>query len=58
MQHSYIDSSNGEFKHPIFGKCGAPMWLARIEPDTPDHDKRTFDCHACGNTIIEIAKYR
>ena len=23
------------------------MWLARIEPDEPDRDKRTFECPAC-----------
>jgi hypothetical protein len=58
MQHSYIDSSNHEFKHPICAKCGAPMWLARIEPYEPDHDQRTFECQACSNIIIEIVKYR
>jgi len=26
------------------------MWLARIEPDAPNHDKRTFECHARGDT--------
>jgi hypothetical protein len=34
------------------------MWLARIEPDHPDHDKRTFECVACGETITAIVKYR
>jgi len=38
--------------------CGAPMWIARIEPDIPDHDKRTFECRACANIKTEILKYR
>ena len=29
---------------PICPKCGATMWLARIEPDEPGHDSRTFEC--------------
>ena len=43
MQHSYIDSSNHEFKHPICAKCGTPMWLTGIEPYEPDYDQRTFE---------------
>jgi DNA-directed RNA polymerase subunit RPC12/RpoP len=58
MQHSYVASSNHEFKHSICAKCGAPMWLTRIEPYEPDHDQRMFECQACSNTIIEIVKYR
>ena len=30
------------------------MWLARIEPDRPDHDKRTFECQACGKITSEV----
>jgi hypothetical protein len=26
---------------PTCPKCGATMWLERIEPDGPGHDKRT-----------------
>jgi hypothetical protein len=58
MQHSYVESSLHEFKHPDCPKCGAPMWLARIEPYEPDHDQRTFECQACSNITTEIVKYR
>jgi hypothetical protein len=34
------------------------MWLARVEPDEPGHDKRTFECPACETIISEIVKYR
>lgn len=32
---------------------GAQMWLAHIEPDKPDHDRRTFECPECENVLIE-----
>lgn len=43
---------------PICPKCGATMWLARIEPDEPGHDKRTFECPHCEMAVSEIVKYR
>ena len=44
--------------HPTCAKCGAPMWLARIEPDEPGSEKRTFECQACQNDAIEVVKFR
>lgn len=38
--------------------CGAPMWLASIEPDKPDHDKRIFECPRCQEELVEVVKYR
>ena len=58
MQHSSVESSLHNFEHPKCSACGAPMWLARIEPDRPDHDKRTFECQACGKITSEVVKYR
>jgi DNA-directed RNA polymerase subunit RPC12/RpoP len=58
MQHSYTQQLRQEIKHPVCGKCGAPMWLTRIEPYDRDHDQRTFECQACSNSKIEIVKYR
>jgi len=58
MQHSYIEQSRQEIEHPDCAKCGASMWLTRIEPYEPNHDKRTFECQACGNSKTEIVKYR
>jgi hypothetical protein len=34
------------------------MWLSRIEPDEPGHDKRTFECPSCEKVVSEIVKYR
>jgi hypothetical protein len=58
MQHSWIEWSSQEIGHPDCAKCGAPMWLTRIGPDEPDHDRRTFECQACGNSKFEIVKFR
>ena len=58
MQHSYIQQSYQEIEHPDCAKCGAPMWLMRIERYEPDHDQRTFECQACGASTTEIVKYR
>jgi hypothetical protein len=38
--------------------CGTRMLLVRIEPDEPDHDKRTFECAKCGNEHSEIVKFK
>jgi hypothetical protein len=34
------------------------MWLARIEPDKPDHDRRIFECPSCEKVVSEVVKYR
>jgi len=34
------------------------MWLTHLESDKPDHDKRTFECKACGASVTEIVKYK
>jgi len=31
------------------------MWLVCIESNKPDHDKRTFECKACGVTKTELS---
>lgn len=43
---------------PNCKKCGTPMFLVRIEPDDPGHDKRTFECPRCDDIVSEIVKYR
>jgi hypothetical protein len=44
--------------HPECPECGGEMWLARIEPDRPDHDRRTFECQTCLKVVIKIVKYQ
>ena len=43
---------------PFCEFCKSQMWLACIEPDEADHDKRTFECPACPNVTVRIVKYR
>ena len=32
---------------PICSNCGWTMWIARIAPHIPGHDKHTFKCSRC-----------
>jgi transcription elongation factor Elf1 len=32
--------------------------LACIEPEKPDHDRRTFECPQCEHVIVEVVKYK
>ena len=43
---------------PPCSKCGTQVLLALIEPDKPDHDKRTFECSICGHSESFVVKYR
>ena len=58
MQRSSIQQSSQEIERLECTNCGEPMWLTHIEPDEPDHDRRTFECLACGNSKTEIVKFR
>jgi hypothetical protein len=39
---------------PVCFKCGAPMWLIRIEPEESGCARRTFECPRCQNQVTEI----
>jgi len=58
MREFHYDSVKIEILRPACKRCGAQMLLTRIEPDKPDHDRRTFECEACGGEQVEIVKYR
>jgi ribosomal protein S27E len=34
--------------------CGAQMWLARVYPEKPGCDQRTFECPDCKHEATEI----
>ncbi len=38
---------------PVCSKCGAPLWLTRIQPDKPGHARRTLECPRCQNQVSE-----
>ena len=54
----FIPRKKRVIEHPECGACGTPMWLARIEPDKPDHDRRTFECPRCRSEMTEVVKFR
>ena len=60
MQHSQINSNpeTKEIGPPRCDSCAVPMWLVQIEPDKPDHDRRTYECPVCDNIATEVVKYR
>jgi predicted RNA-binding Zn-ribbon protein involved in translation (DUF1610 family) len=41
---------------PDCPKCGTVMLLARIMPDIPGHDLRTFECPMCDHSESIVAK--
>ena len=42
---------------PTCPKCGASMWLVRVERDVPGHDNRFFECPRCEHVRSETVKY-
>jgi predicted RNA-binding Zn-ribbon protein involved in translation (DUF1610 family) len=40
-------NSSRAIVRPECPKCGTQMMLARIEPDAPGEDRRTFECPMC-----------
>jgi len=58
MRQSQSISHSQDIVHPTCPKCGAPMWLTRLEPDGPDSEQRTFECQACQNEAIDVVKCR
>ena len=43
---------------PRCESCGQSTWLVAIEPDSPDHDKRTFECPRCQEVVVKVVKYK
>jgi DNA-directed RNA polymerase subunit RPC12/RpoP len=43
---------------PVCSKCGAPLWLTRIEPDKPSFARRTFECPRCQSRISEVVELK
>jgi hypothetical protein len=37
--------------------CAKQMALVCIEPDRPDHDRRTFDCVSCGYSETVVVRH-
>jgi transposase-like protein len=43
---------------PACPRCGARMMLARIEPDSPGHERRTFECPSCEREEATVVAFR
>jgi len=43
MQQSQTTPASISTERPDCANCGMRMFLARIEPDKPDYDRRTFE---------------
>jgi hypothetical protein len=43
---------------PLCSKCGAPMWLARIQPDKPGCAPRTFECRAAKTRLVKSSNWK
>jgi len=57
ISHEIPDAPDG-FHRSGCPQCGGLMSLTLIEPDKPDHDRRTFECRECQSELVEIVKYR
>jgi hypothetical protein len=42
---------------PTCANCGTLMWLARIAPDKPGFDSRTFECPVCNESQTLVVRY-
>jgi hypothetical protein len=45
-----------EYTRPDCPQCVAQTYLARIEPEKPGHDLRTFECPRCQHTERAVVK--
>jgi hypothetical protein len=45
-------------RRPSSEICDAQMWLVSIEPNKPDHDRRTFECPRRQHEVVEVVKYK
>ena len=43
---------------PDCPQCSAQMYLARIEPEKPGHDLRTFECPRCQHVETAVVKFK
>jgi hypothetical protein len=57
-QHQVVSSHTETIDRPLCIVCGAQLWLACVEADGPNHDKRTFECPVCETHEIEFVKFK
>jgi hypothetical protein len=57
-QQKTVPSYTVIIDRPLCIVCGAQMWLACVEADGPNNDKRTFECPVCATHEIEFVKFK
>jgi hypothetical protein len=55
-QFEYTPKDPNIYDRPRCPKCTTQMYLVRIEPDQPGHDKRTFKCPECDHSESVVVK--
>ncbi len=58
MSFDAITASSGSALRPPCPRCGAQMSLARIEPEKPGHNLKTFECPQCEHSETVVVEYR
>ena len=43
---------------PICPICRTAMMIVRIEPEKPDHDRRTYECSRCDHSEDMVVKFK
>jgi len=43
---------------PICPICQSGMMLTRIEPEKPDHDRRSYECQKCDHSESVVVKFK
>lgn len=44
-------------ERPACPKCGTEMTLTRVEPRTPGHQMRTFECPSCNWSESDVVAF-
>jgi hypothetical protein len=57
LSSNLTHASSRAIPRPPCARCGTTMVLARIEPHTPGHDMRTFECPACDHSESSVVHF-
>ncbi len=43
---------------PICPTCRTAMMIIRIDPEKPDHDRRSYECSKCDHSESRVVKFK
>jgi hypothetical protein len=58
QSHYLPELSPQENNWPTCPMCESVMYIALVEPDKPDHDRRTLCCPTCEYSETIVVKYK